>query len=383
MAPTNHQSSGNMGVSGKMSTGLTTASIGLGILAGVASVFSGGASLAAYMGYMAAMAGIAAGAAGVSSAVGEKKAGVSTWKRDLGISIGTAFLSGITFGAGAAISAGAKSSMALNTYRVGVGVGLGMGTYGAIDQSVKVATGETKLGKGHVWDTLNFTNAVVGGVMSVGQAGGIVSSASKGGVLKPAEIDAINESTYNAGREGTYGAGSESTLGDLPMSSVKKWQGNISADRKGLPNWFGKKSTVSTVAGDDTTPIPGTRTAAQEYNENVVLPRRMLFGKNQREGMGGEHRVSKDVLMVGDPTEIRGNADLQTQTRMFNQTKVGVGLGQYGIGKLTKPIAINAGMNISAATAGLGIVNQSSQASEKAMYQSTVTTVTVGIDNQS
>ena len=366
MAPTNH-----IGVSGKVSTGLTTASIGLGILAGIASFFTGGASLAAYMGYMAAVAGIAAGAAGVSSAVGEKKAGVSTWKRDLGISIGTGLLSAATFGAGAAISAGAKSSMALNTYRVGVGVGLGMGTYGAIDQSVKVGKGETKLGKGHVWDTLNFTNAIVGGVMSVGQAGGIVSSASKGSYLQSKELNVMEKMSSTS----DYG------IAELPTKMVNRWQGNLLEDRGiKLPSWLGKKTTpgVPRVSeGEATTPGVSRLseaedtpwTSSQNLDANINLPRRALFGLGK-----SESNIRSKLLMLGDISDTRDTAGIQ----MYNKTKVG-----FGIGKLTKPIAINAGMNISAATAGLGIGSQSSQASEQAMYQSTVTTTTVGIDNQS
>jgi hypothetical protein len=380
-----------------MSTALTTASIGLGVLAGIASIFTGGASLAAYAGYMAAVAGIAAGAAGVSSAVGEKKAGVSTWKRDLGISIGTGLLSAATFGAGAAISAGVKSSMALNTYRVGVGVGLGMGTYGAIDQSVKVGTGETQLGKGHVWDTLNFTNAVVGGVMSVGQAGGIVSSASKGSYLQSKELNVMEKMSSTS----DYG------IAELPTKMVNRWQGNLLEDRGiKLPSWLGKKTTpgVSRASeaeattpgvprvseGEATTPgvprvsegeatTPGVSrlseaedtpwTSSQNLDANINLPRRALFGLGK-----SESNIRSKLLMLGDISDMRDTAGIQ----MYNKTKVG-----FGIGKLTKPIAINAGMNISAATAGLGIGSQSSQASEEAMYQSTVTTVTVGIDHQS
>ena len=357
MAPTNH-----IGVSGKVSTGLTTASIGLGILAGIASFFTGGASLAAYMGYMAAVAGIAAGAAGVSSAVGEKKAGVSTWKRDLGISIGTGLLSAATFGAGAAISAGAKSSMALNTYRVGVGVGLGMGTYGAIDQSVKVGKGETQLGKGHVWDTLNFTNAIVGGVMSVGQAGGIGVGMSKGAtstknIPKPtSSVQQTDLFTFSS-----FGTPETTTKPTLGFSNFKT---NVMEPTK-------------TVFGSGKTDL---QSFGAKEQQNFTTEKNSIIGAPERlEKYTNEQSWLEKTFYSQKPEAIRTRFEESLTVKHSNA----VGFSMVPLPKLSRPIAINAGMNISAATAGLGIGSQSSQASEEAMYQSTVTTVTVGIDNQS
>jgi hypothetical protein len=84
-----------------------------------------------------------------------------------------------------------------------------------------------------------------------------------------------------------------------------------------------------------------------------------------------------------EPEAISQRLEKSTAKALKVKHSNAVGFSMVPLPKLSRPIAINAGMNISAATAGLGIGSQSSQASEEAMYQSTVTTITVGIDHQS
>ena len=162
-----------------VSSGLTTASIGLGVLAILSAAFTGGGSLAAYAGYMAATAGVVAGGIGIRSAYAEKNAGIQGWKKDLGMAWGQTALMLATMGVAAAAGSEAVSvtSSYYNTLRgysrpVGqiasklLGVaGVGSAIYGLVQEK------NVHLGKGHAWERLDLFNAIAGGVFGLHQIG--------------------------------------------------------------------------------------------------------------------------------------------------------------------------------------------------------------------
>uniref|UniRef100_A0A6C0IDF1 Uncharacterized protein n=1 Tax=viral metagenome TaxID=1070528 RepID=A0A6C0IDF1_9ZZZZ len=153
-----------------VASGLTTASIALGVLAGVASFFTAGASLGAYAAYLggtAAVTSAVAVAGGVSAVAGvaASAAGIaaSRNKGQLSASIGFGLLSVATFG----ISN--KATTAVKALGRVAGVVGAAGTIYGVEQEIQgIASGDIKLGKGHAWERLDLFNAAAGGL-----AGGV------------------------------------------------------------------------------------------------------------------------------------------------------------------------------------------------------------------
>ena len=164
------------------STGLTTASILLGIGAGLSSLFTGGASLAAYGAWMGVSEAAAAAASGltyggVATGLGASLSGILGSSAalqqhqkgaggQLGFAIGQGVLSLATMGLSNAVSGTAKmASRAL-------GVAGAAGAAYGVGQEIKgIASGNIQLkGKGHGWERLDVFNAVSGtlGVMAAG-----------------------------------------------------------------------------------------------------------------------------------------------------------------------------------------------------------------------
>jgi hypothetical protein len=164
------------------STGLTTASILLGIGAGLSSLFTGGASLAAYGAWMGVSEAAAAAASGltyggVATGLGASLSGILGSSAalqqhqkgaggQLGFAIGQGVLSVATMGLSNAVSGTAKmASRALGV------VGAAGAAYGVGQEIKGIASGNIQLkGKGHGWERLDVFNAVSGtlGVMAAG-----------------------------------------------------------------------------------------------------------------------------------------------------------------------------------------------------------------------
>lgn len=195
-----------------VASGLTTASIALGVLAGIGSFFTGGASLGLYGTYLAATAtvlgglsaatGVAASAAGIAA---------SRNKGQLGTSIGFGLLSIATFGVSNKASTAVKA-----LGRVAGVVGAAGAVYGVEQEIQGIVSGDIKLGKGHAWERLDLFNAAAGGL-----AGGV-----------------------HLGREGA-------ALGVQAKSSFSAWTSNqgtktgVSSATGETVSWWNKKSPSS------------------------------------------------------------------------------------------------------------------------------------------